>query len=72
MQSLRKPKRIAMLGSDEKEHMFLVKGGEDLRLDQRVQQLFNTMNGVLAKDPYCKQHLVSLRTYKVGPPPQPA
>jgi DNA-dependent protein kinase catalytic subunit len=29
--------------------MFLVKGGEDLRLDQRLQQLFTLMNEALYK-----------------------
>ena len=37
--SIRKPKRITILGDDEKEYKFLVKGGEDLRLDQRIEQV---------------------------------
>lgn len=37
--SFRKPKRIIIRGDDEKDHMFLVKGGEDLRLDQRIEQV---------------------------------
>ena len=39
MSSIRKPKRIIIRGDDEKEHMFLVKGGEDLRQDQRIEQV---------------------------------
>ena len=39
MSSLRKPKRITIRGDDEREHMFLIKGGEDLRMDQRVEQV---------------------------------
>eukprot|EP00731_Ephydatia_muelleri_P036867 Em0341g4a len=38
MSSIRKPKRITIRGDDEKEYKFLVKGGEDLRLDQRIEQ----------------------------------
>ena len=38
LQSLRRPKRIKIIGHDEKEYSFLVKGGEDLRLDQRIEQ----------------------------------
>ncbi len=38
--SIRKPKRISILGSNEKTYMLLVKGGEDVRLDQRVEELF--------------------------------
>ena len=37
MRSLRVPKRVTLHGSDQKEYRFLCKGGEDLRLDQRVQ-----------------------------------
>lgn len=39
MKSLRQPKRITIRGDDEKEYKFLVKGGEDLRLDQRLEQV---------------------------------
>ena len=42
LSSIRKPKRITIRGDDEKEYMFLVKGGEDLRLDQRIEQVNNT------------------------------
>jgi len=38
--SIRRPKRITVHGSNEKDYNLLIKGGEDLRLDQRVQQLF--------------------------------
>ncbi|KAG0369575.1 hypothetical protein BGZ54_009551 [Gamsiella multidivaricata] len=67
MSSIRKPKRICILGSDEKEHLFLVKGGEDLRLDQRIQQLFSLMNDIMRKDPQCSQQNISIGTYKVIP-----
>ena len=33
--------------NDEKEALLLVKGGEDLRLDQRIEQLFAVFNQVL-------------------------
>jgi DNA-dependent protein kinase catalytic subunit len=39
MGSLRRPKRLKIHGNDEKDYPYLVKGGEDLRLDQRVQQV---------------------------------
>ncbi|KAG0303333.1 hypothetical protein BGZ98_006787, partial [Dissophora globulifera] len=67
MSSIRKPKRISILGSDEKEHLFLVKGGEDLRLDQRIQQLFSLMNDIMRKDPQCSQQNISIGTYEVVP-----
>ncbi len=48
MSSIRKPKRIRFFGSDGLVYPFLVKGGEDLRNDERVQQLFMLMNGVVS------------------------
>lgn len=48
MSSIRKPKRIKLYGSAGGQHYFLVKGGEDLRNDERVQQLFHLMNTVVA------------------------
>ncbi|KAF9945922.1 hypothetical protein BGZ65_010234, partial [Modicella reniformis] len=67
MSSLRKPKKLCILGSDEREYQFLVKGGEDLRLDQRIQQLFALMNDIMRKDPQCSQQDISISTYKVIP-----
>jgi DNA-dependent protein kinase catalytic subunit len=46
MGSLRKPKRLGVRCNDEKEYLILVKGGEDLRLDQRIEQLFDVFNQV--------------------------
>ncbi|KAF9944161.1 hypothetical protein BGZ65_012511 [Modicella reniformis] len=59
MSSIRKPKKLCILGSDGREYQFLVRGGEDLRLDQRIQQLFALMNGIMRKDPrgYQCQHI---------------
>lgn len=39
MSSIRKPKRITIRGHDQKEYKFLVKGGEDLRQDQRIEKV---------------------------------
>lgn len=44
LSSIRKPKRLIIRGDDEKDHMFLVKGGEDLRLDQRIEQVSVTLS----------------------------
>ena len=64
---MRKPKRITIRGDDEWEYPFLVKGGEDLRLDQRIEQLFGIMNQILREDPASCQRGLRLRTYKVIP-----
>ena len=67
MESIRKPKKIVIRGSDEQEYPFLVKGGEDLRQDQRIEQLFEICNQVFVQDAACRQRKFSLRTYKVIP-----
>ncbi|KAI8906218.1 hypothetical protein DFJ77DRAFT_504568 [Powellomyces hirtus] len=65
MGSIRRPKRLIIIGSDEKEYPWLIKGGEDLRLDQRVQEMFSIMNSIMAQDGKCAD--LALRTYKVIP-----
>lgn len=67
LSSIRRPKRLIIRGDDEKDHMFLVKGGEDLRLDQRIEQLFGVMNEVMSNDPACSQRCLRLKTYQVIP-----
>ncbi|KAJ3139728.1 hypothetical protein HK100_011282 [Physocladia obscura] len=67
MSSMRRPKRIVMIGTDEKEYPWLVKGGEDLRLDQRIEQMFVIMNELMAQNSFCMRNHVSLATYKVVP-----
>ncbi|XP_051625579.1 DNA-dependent protein kinase catalytic subunit isoform X2 [Manacus candei] len=67
MESLRKPKRITIRGSDEQDYPFLVKGGEDLRQDQRIEQLFDVMNIILSQDAACSQRNMQLKTYQVIP-----
>ncbi|KOC69903.1 DNA-dependent protein kinase catalytic subunit [Habropoda laboriosa] len=67
MRSLRKPIRITMIGNDAKEYHFLVKFGEDLRQDQRLQQLFTIMNKTLYIDTASRQRQLSIDTYQVIP-----
>ncbi|XP_060730052.1 DNA-dependent protein kinase catalytic subunit isoform X1 [Tachysurus vachellii] len=67
MTSIRRPKRLIVRGNDERDHPFLVKGGEDLRQDQRIEQLFGVMNILLSQDTACSQRSLTLRTYQVVP-----
>lgn len=39
MSSMRKPKKVIIRGDNEREYPFLIKGGEDLRQDQRIEQV---------------------------------
>ncbi|KAJ8904960.1 hypothetical protein NDN08_001473 [Rhodosorus marinus] len=48
MQSKQRPKVLGMIGADQKQYSFLVKGGEDLRTDEHVQRIFRGFNRSLA------------------------
>ncbi|KAI4492328.1 hypothetical protein M0802_009838 [Mischocyttarus mexicanus] len=67
MESLRKPVRITIVGDDAKDYMFLNKFGEDLRLDQRLQQTFSIINKTLNTDIACKRRHLFIDTYQVIP-----
>ncbi|KAK2582943.1 hypothetical protein KPH14_009004 [Odynerus spinipes] len=67
MESLRKPVRITIIGNDAKDYMFLNKFGEDLRLDQRLQQIFSIVNKTLDNDIACRQRHLFIDTYQVIP-----
>lgn len=45
-QSKQRPKKLKMIGTNGKTYKFLLKGHEDLRLDQRVMQFFELMNSI--------------------------
>ena len=67
LQSLRVPKRLTIRGHDENDYQFLVKSGEDIRQDQRIQALFSIMNDLYRNDSNCNQSnsaSISIRTYK--------
>uniref|UniRef100_UPI00358ED0A1 DNA-dependent protein kinase catalytic subunit isoform X2 n=1 Tax=Myxine glutinosa TaxID=7769 RepID=UPI00358ED0A1 len=67
MNSMRKPKCLVLRGDDEREHKFLVKGGEDLRQDQRIQQLLGIMNSTLGSSASARNGGLPLITYTVIP-----
>jgi len=57
------PKRLLVRGSDRKDRLYLVKGGEDLRLDSRIEELFEVMNEIMSRDPSCSRRNLSIKTY---------
>ena len=65
--SLMRPKRITVHGSNEKDFNLLIKGGEDLRLDQRIQQLFHIVNGIFREDSACQSRNLNLKTFGIVP-----
>jgi hypothetical protein len=46
--SKQRPRKLTIHGGDGAEYMFLLKGHEDLRQDERVMQLFGLVNSMLA------------------------
>ena len=67
MNSIQKPKKLIVNCSDESEHPYLVKGGEDLRQDQRIQQLFYLFNYCMNRDRNCNERNLRIRGYSVVP-----
>lgn len=65
LESKSKPLRITILGNDAKEYKFLIKFGEDLRQDQRIQQFFRHVNYNLRENKQTKNF--SIDTYNVIP-----
>lgn len=65
--SLRKPQKLSIFASDAKTYNFLIKYGEDLRQDQRIQQLLSLMTEKLYNDKKCREHNLMIQTYKVIP-----
>lgn len=61
--SLRRPKKLTVRCSDGVDRAFLVKGGEDLRNDDRVETAFAYVNRAFAKTP----RVQPIRTYRVFP-----
>jgi len=66
--SLRLPIRVGMVGNDGRTYQFIVKFGEDLRQDQRIEQLFSVCNSRMALDPNCRSKPgMEITTYNVVP-----
>jgi DNA-dependent protein kinase catalytic subunit len=65
MRSIRRPKRLTIFGTDEKTYKILVKGIEDLRLDQRIEQLFTVMSSLLENS--ADQRDLKICTFAVVP-----
>jgi len=65
--SKQRPRRFTIHGSDGMDYLFLLKGHEDLRQDERVMQLFGLVNTLLASDNLTSSHHLSIQRYSVIP-----
>merc|ERR1719195_2319410 len=65
--SKQRPRKLCMRGSDGKEYMFLLKGHEDLRQDERVMQFFSLVNSLLTSDPETLKRNLTIQRFSVVP-----
>ncbi|KAJ3072072.1 phosphatidylinositol kinase- protein kinase tor1 [Podochytrium sp. JEL0797] len=67
MKSKQRPRRLSVMGSNGVEYMFLLKGREDIRQDERVMQLFGLVNNLLSSDPETFKRLLTIERFSVIP-----
>lgn len=65
--SKQRPRKLTIHGSNGLDHVFLLKGHEDLRQDERVMQLFGLVNTLLASDHETSKTHLSIQRYSVIP-----
>eukprot|EP00879_Flechtneria_rotunda_P007003 GHRR01007352.1.p1 GENE.GHRR01007352.1~~GHRR01007352.1.p1 ORF type:complete len:2075 (+),score=775.15 GHRR01007352.1:2-6226(+) len=65
--SKQRPRKLTIHGSDGAEYMFLLKGHEDLRQDERVMQLFGLVNSMLSAERSTAERDLSIARYAVIP-----
>ncbi|GIL44136.1 hypothetical protein Vafri_1666 [Volvox africanus] len=65
--SKQRPRKLTIHGGDGSEYMFLLKGHEDLRQDERVMQLFGLVNTMLSHDRITAERDLSIARYAVIP-----
>lgn len=65
--SKQRPRKITIRGNDGKDYVFLLKGHEDLRQDERVMQLFGLANALLARDRRTNKHDLNIQRYAIAP-----
>ena len=65
--SKQRPRKLSIFGSDGAEYVFLLKGHEDLRQDERVMQLFGLVNSMLANDRETAERELTIARYAVIP-----
>ncbi|GIK07921.1 serine/threonine-protein kinase M1 [Aspergillus viridinutans] len=67
LNSLQKPRKISIRGSDGKIYNVLCKPKDDLRKDQRLMEFNNTINRFLKRDVESSKRRMYIKTYAVTP-----
>jgi FKBP12-rapamycin complex-associated protein len=65
--SKQRPRKIIIRGDNGKNYVFLLKGHEDLRQDERVMQLFGLVNALLARDGRTNKQDLNIQRYAIAP-----
>ena len=56
--SKQQPKDVIVKGEDGNFYQYLLKGHEDLRLDERIMQFFRLINSLMSKDPNLNSNVI--------------
>ncbi|XP_062565656.1 serine/threonine-protein kinase ATR-like [Armigeres subalbatus] len=67
LQSLQKPRKITLVGSDGRDYTMMMKPKDDLRKDFRLMEFNAVVKQYLYKDPDAKHRRLNIRTYAVLP-----
>jgi FKBP12-rapamycin complex-associated protein len=65
--SKQRPRKLSTVGSNGRKYMFLLKGHEDLRQDERVMQFFSLVNSLLLDDPETFRRNLAIQRFAVIP-----
>ncbi|XP_018561740.1 serine/threonine-protein kinase ATR-like [Anoplophora glabripennis] len=67
LQSLQRPRKITLKGSDGKGYIYMLKPKDDLRKDFRLMEFNDIVNHLLAREPEARQRRLNIRLYSVAP-----
>ena len=65
--SIAKPKKVALKGTDGKRYFVIAKPIDDMRIDARTQEFFAVVNRLLKKDPESRKRQLFIRRFAVIP-----
>ena len=65
--SKQRPRKLCIKGSNGRTYMFLLKGHEDLRQDERVMQFFSLVNSLLLLDQETFRRNLAIQRFAVTP-----
>lgn len=65
IRSKQKPIMFSCVGNNGRNYDYIMKAGEDLRQDERIQMLFGIMNNIFDEDQICRERQLNIKTYRV-------